>query len=173
MTQKVHTKSSKVISSPHYLNTSFHYAKELRSSKRYNILGKILKTGNRQTGNSESDSNVSLNAHKSNSDSKFESHMLTQEAVEERSKNYMPPLTKQLEGLTALIEGISDAQKNPLLTTRTSANFSAAGTRRLTLALFLNLMVTRYKSKCKKLTSLANQAKRSASFSNTPLYVLF
>ena len=44
-----------------------------------------------------------------NSDSESETHMLTQEAINEQIKNYVALLTEQLQDLTQVMEGITQA----------------------------------------------------------------
>ena len=69
----------------------------------------ITFTHRRITGMSNNEINGSQNGHRKNSDSESKPHNLTQEAVHEQIKNYIAPLTKQLEDLTQLIQGISRA----------------------------------------------------------------
>ena len=58
-------------------------------------------------------------------------HVLTQEEVSEQIRNHIAPLTKQLEELTQLIQGMTTAQ-HPTSYSRaiTRASFSAAGDQR-------------------------------------------
>ena len=113
--------------------------KEFRSIKKYDIF-----TQNIMTEFNSSDNSDLQNARSSNNDSESESHILTQEAVDEQIKNYIGPLTKQLEDLTGLIQGMSRAHQVNLTgliqgmsrahqvnfppTTCANASFSAAGT---------------------------------------------
>ena len=69
-----------------------------------------------------SKNNDLLNAHSSSLEFDSEPHILTQEAVVEEMKNYITPLTKQLEDLTRLVQGMSRGhQVNLPLTVGTCA----------------------------------------------------
>ena len=80
------------------------------------------------TGINSSENNDLLNAHWSNLEFDSEPHILTQEAVVEEIKNYITPLTEQLEDLTRLVHGMSRGhQVNLPPTVSTCANSSTTG----------------------------------------------
>ena len=68
-----------------------------------------------------------LSAHKDNVSIVSEARILTQEEIDDQIKIYITSLTKQLENLTRLIQGMSTAHR-PNLSSRAgaSASFSAA-----------------------------------------------
>ena len=55
-----------------------------------------------------------LNTRRGNTDSASEARILTQEEVDEQIKTYNAPLTKQLEDLTQLLQGMSSAYQTNL-----------------------------------------------------------
>ena len=102
----------------------FNTHRELRISNRYDT----LKNG-RMTENSMSEKCDSLNAHRDNVDSQSKARILTKEEVHEYIETYITSLTKQLEDLTRLIQGMSSVDQAKLSPrASTSANSSAAGT---------------------------------------------
>ena len=101
-----HTKKVQIDSSKQYkvfipCMPAFTTPRKLENGKVCDIF-----TQNRVTEFIESEKKNNFpNAHKNNSDWKSKSHTSTQEAVDEQFKNYITPLSKQLEDLTRLIKG--------------------------------------------------------------------
>ena len=82
-------------------------------------------------GNDGSETNTLVNAHGSKADSESGARILTQEEVDEQIKNKINPLTRQLEDLTRLIEGMSTAHRQNFSSrASTSANSSVASPSR-------------------------------------------
>ena len=101
----------------------FNKHRELRDGKRYNTL-----PNSGMTATKISEHNDTLKTHKSNTNFEFEARILTQEEVDEQGRTYFAPLTKLLEDLTRLIQGMSSIhQINLPQRARTSANSSTAG----------------------------------------------
>ena len=75
-----------------------------------------------------SEANSIMSAHESNNDNESETRIFTQEEVDEQIKNYIDPVTSQLEHLSRLIQGMSTAHR-PNLSPRecTTTSSSAAG----------------------------------------------
>ena len=78
--------------------------------------------------NNSTESSPVRNAPECNVEDEPEVYILTQEDVNEQIGSHIAPLTKQLEDMTRLIQGMTTAQ-NPTSHPRagTSASFSATG----------------------------------------------
>ena len=82
----------------------------------------------RMSEKDSSESNPFKSAHQSNTDTDSETRILTQGEVDDQIRNYIAPLTRQLEKLIRLIQEMSTAHRpNRSPKAGTSANFSAAG----------------------------------------------
>ena len=69
-----------------------------------------------------------MSANENNTDSEFETRILTHDEVDKQISYFFAPLTRQLEDLTRLIQGMFTAHRSNLFPREsTSASFSATG----------------------------------------------
>ena len=77
--------------------------------------------------NSSSGNDPALNCHEDEVNGESKARILTQEDVNEQIRSCIAPQTKQLDGLTRLIQGMPSAQQTNIYSRAgTSASFSAA-----------------------------------------------
>ena len=100
----------------------FDSIRELRNGKKYKTATISMSEGN------SSEANPIIIAHENKSDKECETHILTQEEFDEQIRDYIAHLTRQLEDLTRLIQGMSFAHRPNLSPSAvTSGSSSAAG----------------------------------------------
>ena len=84
---------------------SFDSVWQLRNGKKYDTANTLKMNDSKNT-----ESSPIVNAPGRNARDELEVHALTQEEVNEQVRNHIGPLTKQLQDLTRLIQGMTTAQ---------------------------------------------------------------
>ena len=101
----------------------FDTIRELKNGKKYETTANIS-----ISENNCAEIIPTVSAYESNTDTECETRIVTQEEVDEQIRNYNVSLTRQLDDLTRLIQGMSTAHRANLPPmASTSASSSAAG----------------------------------------------
>ena len=134
---EISSKFSNTSSSLETCMQTFDSIREFRNGKRDNIAGTAT-----MGENNSSEGNSNLNSHETNGNEKTEIRTLTHEEGNEQSKNFIAQLTRRLDYLIRLVQGLSvRPYSNHYLRAHTDASYNAHGYSPDTVSLQKSYMI--------------------------------